>query len=52
MLQSGEAMKCPTCSIAIVKKEGCDAITCSMCKTEICWVTKGPRWGPKVRRHA
>lgn len=20
-----------------------------MCKTEICWVTRGPRWGPGVR---
>ena len=19
-----------------------------MCKTEMCWATKGPRWGPKV----
>lgn len=29
-----------------MKLSGCDAITCSMCKTQICWATKGPRWGP------
>ncbi|XP_056341793.1 sharpin isoform X2 [Oenanthe melanoleuca] len=28
------------------KKDGCDWIRCSVCQTEICWVTKGPRWGP------
>ena len=41
-------MYCPTCHIVVMKKEGCDWIRCSMCKTEICWVTKGPRWGPEV----
>ncbi|XP_038067620.1 ranBP-type and C3HC4-type zinc finger-containing protein 1-like isoform X2 [Patiria miniata] len=46
MISSGEAMKCPQCSIIMVKKEGCDWIMCSMCKLEVCWVTKGPRWGP------
>lgn len=44
----GEALKCPTCGIVIMKKEGCDWIMCTMCKTEICWVTRQARWGPKV----
>lgn len=35
--------------IIVTKVEGCDAIKCSMCKTEICWATKGPRWGPLGR---
>ena len=48
MVKEGEAMKCPHCSIIVTKKIGCDWIKCSMCKTEMCWATKGPRWGPKV----
>jgi len=48
MLAKGDAMLCPTCQIVVMKKEGCDWVRCSMCKTEICWVTKGPRWGPAV----
>ncbi|XKL59418.1 hypothetical protein PGB90_000434 [Kerria lacca] len=47
MLQTGEAMTCPTCRVIIMKNNGCDAITCTMCKTDICWATRGPRWGPK-----
>lgn len=43
-----EAMNCPKCEIIITKISGCDAITCAACKTEVCWVTRGPRWGPKV----
>lgn len=31
----------------MTKVEGSDTIMCSMCKTQICWATKGPRWGPK-----
>ncbi|XP_062897139.1 ranBP-type and C3HC4-type zinc finger-containing protein 1 isoform X2 [Mobula hypostoma] len=46
LLDQGEAMNCPKCKIVLQKKDGCDWIRCSMCKTEICWVTKGPRWGP------
>lgn len=48
MLRRGEAMACPTCDVVLMKKMGCDWLRCSMCKTEICWVTKGPRWGPAV----
>ena len=42
-------MYCPNdnCRLIIQKKDGCDWIQCS-CGTEICWVTKGPRWGPQV----
>ena len=40
-------MRCPNCKVIIVKQDGCDAITCTMCKTALCWVTRGPRWGPK-----
>ncbi|XP_061486838.1 ranBP-type and C3HC4-type zinc finger-containing protein 1 isoform X2 [Rhineura floridana] len=46
MVEKGEAMHCPTCKIIVQKKDGCDWIRCTVCHTEICWVTKGPRWGP------
>ena len=47
-MEKGDAMFCPQCKIIVQKKDGCDWIRCVMCKTEICWATKGPRWGPKV----
>nr|XP_032529557.1 uncharacterized protein LOC116779402 [Danaus plexippus plexippus] len=46
LIAKGEALECPECSAIITKKWGCDWIKCSSCKTEICWVTKGRRWGP------
>ncbi|XP_026579044.1 ranBP-type and C3HC4-type zinc finger-containing protein 1 [Pseudonaja textilis] len=46
LVRDGEAMYCPTCRIIVQKKDGCDWIRCTVCHTEICWVTKGPRWGP------
>lgn len=48
MVQKGDAMHCPVCQIIIQKKDGCDWIRCTVCHTEICWATKGPRWGPAV----
>lgn len=48
LVNSGEAMHCPQCGIIVQKKEGCDWLRCTVCHTEICWVTRGPRWGPKV----
>uniref|UniRef100_A0A8C0IRC4 RING-type domain-containing protein n=1 Tax=Chelonoidis abingdonii TaxID=106734 RepID=A0A8C0IRC4_CHEAB len=45
-VRMGEAMHCPVCRIIVQKKDGCDWIRCTVCQTEICWVTKGPRWGP------
>lgn len=48
MVDRGEALACPTCAVVLMKKWGCDWLRCSMCKTEICWVTRGPRWGPGV----
>nr|XP_023679490.1 ranBP-type and C3HC4-type zinc finger-containing protein 1-like isoform X2 [Paramormyrops kingsleyae] len=47
LVQSGEAMHCPQCGIIVQKKEGCDWVRCTVCHTEICWVTRGPRWGPR-----
>uniref|UniRef100_A0A023EQM3 Putative sharpin and rbck1 related protein n=1 Tax=Aedes albopictus TaxID=7160 RepID=A0A023EQM3_AEDAL len=47
MLTDGVAMRCPKCRIALTKIAGCDAIVCSICKTQVCWATKGPRWGPR-----
>lgn len=47
MVQNGEAMRCPTCRVVIQKKGGCDWMRCSVCRLEICWATRGPRWGPK-----
>ncbi|XP_015790185.1 uncharacterized protein LOC107367038 [Tetranychus urticae] len=46
MLDKGEALRCPICFVILIKKWGCDWVKCSMCQSEICWVTKGPRWGP------
>ncbi|XP_055634528.1 uncharacterized protein LOC129774693 [Toxorhynchites rutilus septentrionalis] len=46
MVDKGDAIMCPTCQVVMMKKWGCDWLKCSMCKTEICWVTRGPRWGP------
>uniref|UniRef100_A0A8C8RJW0 RanBP-type and C3HC4-type zinc finger-containing protein 1 n=1 Tax=Pelusios castaneus TaxID=367368 RepID=A0A8C8RJW0_9SAUR len=46
LVRLGEAMHCPVCRIVVQKKDGCDWIRCPVCQTEICWVTKGPRWGP------
>uniref|UniRef100_A0A182M3Z3 RanBP-type and C3HC4-type zinc finger-containing protein 1 n=1 Tax=Anopheles culicifacies TaxID=139723 RepID=A0A182M3Z3_9DIPT len=46
MIEKGEALSCPTCQVIVMKKWGCDWLKCSMCKTEICWVTRGHRWGP------
>ncbi|CAE1256396.1 RBCK1 [Acanthosepion pharaonis] len=46
MLKTGEAMRCPRCNVILSKKDGCDWLCCSICKLEICWATKGPRWGP------
>ncbi|XP_064640995.1 ranBP-type and C3HC4-type zinc finger-containing protein 1-like isoform X2 [Lineus longissimus] len=47
LLAKGEAMKCPSCLIVLQKKDGCDWMRCTMCQTEICWATRGPRWGPR-----
>ncbi|KAJ6648215.1 RanBP-type and C3HC4-type zinc finger-containing protein 1 [Pseudolycoriella hygida] len=44
MIEKGDAMNCP---VILMKKWGCDWLRCSMCKTEICWVTRGIRWGPE-----
>ncbi|XP_069363652.1 ranBP-type and C3HC4-type zinc finger-containing protein 1-like [Maniola hyperantus] len=49
LISRGEALECPECSAIITKKEGCDWIKCLGCKTEICWATKGRRWGPGGR---
>uniref|UniRef100_A0AAG5D9W2 RING-type domain-containing protein n=1 Tax=Anopheles atroparvus TaxID=41427 RepID=A0AAG5D9W2_ANOAO len=46
LVQSNQALQCPKCGVAIMKVIGCDGVICSWCKTEICWVTRGPRWGP------
>ncbi|XP_035727570.1 ranBP-type and C3HC4-type zinc finger-containing protein 1-like isoform X2 [Vespa mandarinia] len=47
MLRNKNALPCPTCNTIIMKIDGCDAVVCTICKTEICWLTRGPRWGPK-----
>ncbi|XP_019850766.1 PREDICTED: ranBP-type and C3HC4-type zinc finger-containing protein 1-like [Amphimedon queenslandica] len=49
MIADGKAMRCPNCKIIIIKKIGSDWIRCVLCKTEMCWATKGPRWGSKGR---
>ncbi|XP_047987793.1 uncharacterized protein LOC125227504 [Leguminivora glycinivorella] len=49
LLSRGEAMRCPECSVIITKQLGCDWLMCTACKTEICWATRGRRWGPRGR---
>lgn len=46
MVATREGMRCPKCGVMITKIEGCDFMTCTTCKTGICWPTRGPRWGP------
>lgn len=46
-LKRGDAMRCSKCRVILIKRGGCDAIRCASCNTELCWATKGPRWGPK-----
>lgn len=46
LINKGEAMYCPQCKVILQKKQGCDWMRCTMCRCEICWATKGPRWGP------
>jgi len=43
LVKNNEAMYCPMCSIPVMKVDGCDFMTCSTCKTGLCWVTKKPR---------
>ncbi|XP_003246307.1 uncharacterized protein LOC100168362 [Acyrthosiphon pisum] len=47
LIERGDAMPCPGCSTILSKQQGCDWIKCAVCFMEICWATKGPRWGPK-----
>lgn len=46
LIRQGEAMHCPHCNIIITRNDGCDWVQCN-CNLEICWATKGPRWGSK-----
>lgn len=46
LLRDGSAIKCPNCGIIIQRTIGCDWLKC-YCLTEICWATKGARWGPR-----
>uniref|UniRef100_A0A1I8JNV8 RanBP2-type domain-containing protein n=1 Tax=Macrostomum lignano TaxID=282301 RepID=A0A1I8JNV8_9PLAT len=46
MLQSGEAMKCPKCQVFLSKREGCDWLMCSVCRTRDLLGHPRPRWGP------
>lgn len=48
MLAKRKVMACPTCSVLLTKISGCDSITCGICRTLLCWPTRGPRWGPRV----
>ncbi|VVC42707.1 RING-type zinc-finger, LisH dimerisation motif,Zinc finger, RING-type,Zinc finger, RING/FYVE/PHD- [Cinara cedri] len=46
LIERGDAMPCPGCNTILSKQQGCDWIKCAVCFMEICWATKGPRWGP------
>jgi len=49
MVASGECMKCSKCNSVVQKLSGCDWLVCTQCQCELCWATKGPRWGPAGR---
>lgn len=49
LVATGEGMLCPKCKIMLTKVDGCDSIQCSVCKTFVCWATRGFRWGPAGR---
>lgn len=42
--------RCPKCSYKIEKNEGCNHMTCSMCKSEFCWLC-GIRWYSGHNQH-
>eukprot|EP00929_Paragymnodinium_shiwhaense_P054978 TRINITY_DN27572_c0_g1_i1.p1 TRINITY_DN27572_c0_g1~~TRINITY_DN27572_c0_g1_i1.p1 ORF type:complete len:279 (+),score=45.54 TRINITY_DN27572_c0_g1_i1:175-1011(+) len=48
MLASGIIKPCPECSAPILKEQGCNFMTCSVCKSpnHMCWVTGKARYGP------
>ncbi|KAI1285162.1 RanBP-type and C3HC4-type zinc finger-containing protein 1 [Halotydeus destructor] len=52
LLGRGEAMACLQCGVVITKNGGCNWIKCAMCKTELCWITRNFRWGPRMARRA
>ena len=37
-VSKNDVKQCPKCNMAIEKSEGCNHMTCSMCRTHICWV--------------
>jgi RanBP-type and C3HC4-type zinc finger-containing protein 1 len=47
LISSKEAMLCSKCGAVVDKIDGCDGLNCLLCKTALCWATKGPRWGPQ-----
>lgn len=42
-ITAGTTMRCPRCTVAVLKEDGCDFLTCLTCKLNICWKTKKPR---------
>ena len=47
LIKSGHLIKCPKCNVYIEKIDsGCQCVRCFICKLDICWLTKQPRWGP------
>ncbi|XP_065287489.1 uncharacterized protein [Dermacentor albipictus] len=46
MLKTQQAMRCPQCRVVIIKRSGCDFMVCTSCQTQLCWATRGARWGP------
>lgn len=48
LIKTGLIMRCPRCLSLIEKIDsGCQFVKCFMCKLDICYVTRKPRWGPK-----
>ncbi|EFX78635.1 hypothetical protein DAPPUDRAFT_320293 [Daphnia pulex] len=48
LVDSCEALSCPQCQVVNIGA-AIAWVRCSVCRTEICWVTKQNRWGPNAQ---